>query len=88
MNALDETNVLWENIEKYGDVETFWRLVERYYGYPLKERSIVIFTHLLPINFTFRASPRDYFAGKMAEICLEPPDECDHLHGSMDESSW
>ena len=40
MNALDERNVLWENIEKYGDVETLWQLVERYYGYPLKERSM------------------------------------------------
>lgn len=37
---LQETNKYWENIQKFGDEETFWNLVEKVYGYRLLDRSI------------------------------------------------
>lgn len=33
-------NVLWEDINKFGDVTTFWQLMERHYGYSLEERTL------------------------------------------------
>ncbi|CAM3140152.1 BREX-1 system phosphatase PglZ type A [Filibacter tadaridae] len=36
----DEMHIAWNIIEKYGDIETFWLLAERYYGYSLKEKSL------------------------------------------------
>ncbi|PWA10019.1 BREX-1 system phosphatase PglZ type A [Pueribacillus theae] len=64
MNTLDDVvrtllkeeaigkNELWANIEKNGDVETFWQLVERFYGFTSEEQSLsalftfFIFTYL------------------------------------------
>ena len=37
---LKETNKYWENIQKFGDEETFWSLVEKAYGYNLQDKSI------------------------------------------------
>ncbi|MBE7105490.1 BREX-1 system phosphatase PglZ type A [Bacillus cereus] len=37
---LQETNKYWDNIQKFGDEETFWSLVEKVYGYCLKDKSI------------------------------------------------
>lgn len=31
---------VWEAIRKYGDPDRFWELVEKYYGYPLREKSL------------------------------------------------
>lgn len=36
----DKPNQLWEQIEKYGDVETFWRIMDVYYGYSHQDRSL------------------------------------------------
>ncbi|CUB36092.1 BREX-1 system phosphatase PglZ type A [Bacillus cereus] len=37
---LKETNKYWESIQKFGDEETFWSLVEKTYGYNSQEKSI------------------------------------------------
>ncbi|MFA8439749.1 BREX-1 system phosphatase PglZ type A [Pueribacillus sp. YX66] len=37
---LKEKNRFWEEVEKYGDVATFWQLMERHYGYSLEERTL------------------------------------------------
>src|SRR5699024_8192698 len=34
------SNAAWENIQKYGDEEKIWLLVEKYYGYTLQEKSL------------------------------------------------
>lgn len=33
MEMKQEGNRYWEQIEKFGDAEAFWRLMERYYGF-------------------------------------------------------
>ena len=35
-----EKNLLWEEVEKFGDAMAFWKLMERYYGYSLEERTL------------------------------------------------
>ncbi|MGG0236534.1 BREX-1 system phosphatase PglZ type A [Bacillus tropicus] len=37
---IQETKKYWESIQKFGDEETFWSLVEKVYGYNLPEKSI------------------------------------------------
>lgn len=37
---LQEEKKLWEAIEKYGDTNAFWNLVEKYYGYNLSDKSL------------------------------------------------
>ena len=40
MNSLQEDeNTVWQNIEKYGSVDGFWNLTEKYYGYFAPEKS-------------------------------------------------
>lgn len=39
---LDQSNPkVWESIQKYGDEETFWTLMDKHYGYHLEGRSIL-----------------------------------------------
>ena len=41
MNSLQEDeNTVWQNIEKYGSVDGFWNLTEKYYGYFAPEKSL------------------------------------------------
>ncbi|MCQ6266316.1 BREX-1 system phosphatase PglZ type A [Fictibacillus sp. WQ 8-8] len=48
----------WENIQKFGDEESFWTLVEKHYNYSLEQRSIqtlLIFFTLSNISATLEA---------------------------------
>lgn len=36
----DGNQKAWENIKKYGDVEKFWELIEKHYGYRNEEKTI------------------------------------------------
>ncbi|WP_078427949.1 BREX-1 system phosphatase PglZ type A [Alkalihalobacterium alkalinitrilicum] len=40
IDELNETNAAWLDIEKFGDPETFWSLVEFYYGYTGDQKSL------------------------------------------------
>lgn len=40
MEDSKESNKYYEAIEKFGDVNSFWRVVQKYYGYELQEKSL------------------------------------------------
>jgi uncharacterized protein (TIGR02687 family) len=53
-----ENKKAWENIQKFGDEESFWRLVEKHYSYTLEERSLqalFLFFTLTNISATLEA---------------------------------
>lgn len=73
-----EGNPTWEDVRKYGNEEKFWFLVEKYYGYSLKERtikSLIIFfmlTHLSQHNadLEFPETWKGYISERPANIIV------------------
>ena len=58
----EEENSLWQNIEKFGDPEVFWKIVEREYGYKDKPKTLeLLFTSLVITAFS------EQFSGKLPE---------------------
>lgn len=52
---LKENNKYLEAIEKFGDIEAFWRLVEKYYGFNLEDKSLeklMIFFMVTNLSYT------------------------------------
>lgn len=45
-----ESNKCYDAIEKFGDVDSFWRVVRKYYGYNLEEKSLESLTILLMLT--------------------------------------
>jgi uncharacterized protein (TIGR02687 family) len=61
---LKEKNKYLEAIEKFGDIEAFWRLVEKYYGFSLEDKSLeklMIFFMVTNLDYTLEETiPRTW----------------------------
>jgi uncharacterized protein (TIGR02687 family) len=56
---LKDKNKYLEAIEKYGDIEAFWLLVEKYYGFSLEDKSLeklMIFFMVTNLDYTLEES--------------------------------
>lgn len=52
---LNDKNKYYESVQKFGDEEAFWRLVEKYYGYNLQENTLeklIIFFMVTNLSYT------------------------------------
>ena len=47
---LDGNNKIYEDIKKFGDIDSLWNIIEKYYGYSFEERSIERFMAMLLIT--------------------------------------
>lgn len=47
---LDGNNKIYEDIKKFGDIDSLWNIIEKYYGYSFKERSIERFMAMLLVT--------------------------------------
>ena len=61
---LKDNNKYLEAIEKFGDVKAFWRLVEKYYGFNLEDKSLeklILFFMVTNLSYTLgEAIPRTW----------------------------
>lgn len=71
-------NTVWDKIQKYGAEDAFWRLVEKYYGYTLSDKSLqsllvsLMLTYLAQQNDTedFPESWNTYISNKSTNVIV------------------
>lgn len=66
MEGIEEDNKYLEAIEKFGDINVFWNLVEKYYGYNLNEKtlqSLSIFFMITNLSYSLEEKVPDTWKG-------------------------
>ena len=73
---LNGTNKIYEDINKFGNIDSLWSLIEKYYGYSFEEKSIERFMAMLlvttmneNIRFEFPKAYKPYISSKSGN-CL------------------
>lgn len=73
---LDENNKIYEDIKKFGDLDSLWNLIVKYYGYGFEEKSLERFMAMLLVtnmNETIKFQlPKQYetFISKKVTNCI------------------
>ncbi|WKB36653.1 hypothetical protein QS257_06515 [Terrilactibacillus sp. S3-3] len=72
----DASNRLWQEIEKFGDPNAFWRLAEKVYGYTGDEKSLKDLIIFFGIDILVRNDAGYPNAGGLAALSFHTANEC------------